>query len=62
VFLVGSVSISQNSKKQFFSSVGQDVRIIAYFPSDVDKIAPLIEKEFTVDCKHSRNTNAQEHW
>ena len=24
------------------------VRIIAYFPSDVDKITPLIEKEFKV--------------
>lgn len=29
------------------------VRIIAYFPSDVDKIAPLIEKEFNLDSKHS---------
>jgi len=29
------------------------VRIIAYFPSDVDKIVPLIEKEFKVDPKHS---------
>ena len=29
------------------------VRIIAYFPSDVDKIVPLIEKEFTIDSKHS---------
>jgi ppGpp synthetase/RelA/SpoT-type nucleotidyltranferase len=38
------------------------VRIIAYFPSDVDKIVPLIEKEFTVDCKHSRNKNAQGLW
>jgi len=29
------------------------VRIITYFPSDVDKIVPLIEKEFKVDPKHS---------
>jgi ppGpp synthetase/RelA/SpoT-type nucleotidyltranferase len=29
------------------------VRIIAYFPSDVDKIVPLIEKEFNIDSKHS---------
>jgi len=29
------------------------VRIITYFPSDVDKIVPLIEKEFKVDRKHS---------
>ena len=29
------------------------VRIITYFPSDVDKIAPLIEKEFKVDREHS---------
>jgi len=29
------------------------VRIIAYFPSDVDKIVPLIEKAFEVDSKHS---------
>jgi ppGpp synthetase/RelA/SpoT-type nucleotidyltranferase len=29
------------------------VRIIAYFPSDVDKIVPLIEKEFIIDSKHS---------
>ena len=29
------------------------VRVIAYFPSDVDKIVPLIEKEFNVDFKHS---------
>jgi putative GTP pyrophosphokinase len=29
------------------------VRIITYFPSDVDKIVPLIEKEFRVDPKHS---------
>lgn len=29
------------------------VRIIAYFPSDVDKIVPLIEKEFDVDSRHS---------
>jgi putative GTP pyrophosphokinase len=29
------------------------VRIIAYFPSDVDKIAPLIEKKFIIDSKHS---------
>ena len=28
-------------------------RIIAYFPSDVDKIVPLIEKEFSIDSKHS---------
>ena len=29
------------------------VRIIAYFPSDVDNIVPLIEKEFNIDSKHS---------
>jgi len=29
------------------------VRIIAYFPSDVDKIVPLIEKEFNIDSRHS---------
>ena len=29
------------------------VRVITYFPSDVDKIVPLIEKEFKVDPKHS---------
>jgi putative GTP pyrophosphokinase len=29
------------------------VRIITYFPSDVDKIVPLIEKEFNIDPKHS---------
>ena len=29
------------------------VRIIAYFTSDVDKIVPLIEKEFNIDSKHS---------
>ncbi len=29
------------------------VRIITYFPSDMDKIVPLIEKEFKVDPKHS---------
>jgi ppGpp synthetase/RelA/SpoT-type nucleotidyltranferase len=29
------------------------VRIIAYFPSDVDKIITLIEKEFNIDSKHS---------
>jgi ppGpp synthetase/RelA/SpoT-type nucleotidyltranferase len=29
------------------------VRIIAYFPSDVDRIVPLIEKEFNIDSKHS---------
>jgi ppGpp synthetase/RelA/SpoT-type nucleotidyltranferase len=29
------------------------VRIIAYFPSDVDKIVPLIKKEFIIDPKHS---------
>ena len=29
------------------------VRIIAYFPSDVDKIVPLIENEFNIDSKHS---------
>lgn len=29
------------------------VRIITYFSSDVDKIVPLIEKEFKVDSKHS---------
>ena len=29
------------------------VRIIAYFPSDVDKIVPLIEEEFNIDSKHS---------
>jgi ppGpp synthetase/RelA/SpoT-type nucleotidyltranferase len=29
------------------------VRIIAYFPSDVDKIVPLIEKAFKMDPKHS---------
>ena len=29
------------------------VRIIAYFPSDVDKIVPLIEKGFNIDSKHS---------
>ena len=29
------------------------VRIIAYFPSDVDKIVPLIEKEFNIESKHS---------
>ncbi len=29
------------------------VRIIAYFPSDVDKIVPLIKKKFNVDFKHS---------
>ena len=29
------------------------VRIIAYFPSDVDKIVPLIEKEFNIDSNHS---------
>ena len=29
------------------------VRIIAYFPSDVDKIVPLIEKEFNIDSTHS---------
>ena len=29
------------------------VRIIAYFPSDVDEIVPLIEKEFNIDSKHS---------
>jgi ppGpp synthetase/RelA/SpoT-type nucleotidyltranferase len=28
------------------------VRIITYFPSDVDKIVPLIEKEFKVDPVH----------
>ena len=31
------------------------VRIIAYFPSDVDKIVSLIEKEFNIDSKHSRD-------
>jgi GTP pyrophosphokinase len=31
------------------------VRIIAYFPSDVDKIVSLIEKEFTIDSKHSKD-------
>jgi putative GTP pyrophosphokinase len=29
------------------------VRIITYFPSDVDKVVPLIEKEFKVDREHS---------
>ncbi|MBW1784589.1 MAG: hypothetical protein JRL30_28075 [Deltaproteobacteria bacterium] len=29
------------------------VRIIAYFPSDVDSIVPLIEKEFNMDSMHS---------
>ena len=29
------------------------VRIIAYFPSDVDKIVPLIKKEFKIDPAHS---------
>ena len=29
------------------------VRIIAYFTSDVDKIVPLIEKEFNIDSGHS---------
>ena len=29
------------------------VRIIAYFPSDVDKIVPLIEKAFKLDPTHS---------
>jgi putative GTP pyrophosphokinase len=29
------------------------VRIIAYFASDVDKIVPLIKKEFKVDPQHS---------
>lgn len=29
------------------------VRIIAYFPSDVDKTVPLIEKEFDIDSRHS---------
>jgi putative GTP pyrophosphokinase len=29
------------------------VRIIAYFPSDVDKIVPLIEKVFKMDLTHS---------
>ena len=29
------------------------VRIITYFTSDVDKIVPLIEKEFNIDSKHS---------
>jgi putative GTP pyrophosphokinase len=29
------------------------VRIIAYFPSDVDKIVPLIEKGFNIDSRYS---------
>jgi ppGpp synthetase/RelA/SpoT-type nucleotidyltranferase len=29
------------------------VRIITYFPSDVDKILPIIEKEFIIDQKNS---------
>jgi putative GTP pyrophosphokinase len=31
------------------------VRIIAYFPSDVDKIVFLIENEFNIDFKHSKD-------
>ena len=31
------------------------VRIIAYFPSDIDKIVPLIAKKFNIDSKHSRD-------
>ena len=38
-----------------FNGIGDlaGVRIIAYFTSDVDKIVPLIEKEFNIDSKHS---------
>jgi GTP pyrophosphokinase len=31
------------------------VRIIAYFPSDVDKIVSLIENEFNIDFGHSKD-------
>jgi putative GTP pyrophosphokinase len=31
------------------------VRVIAYFPSDVDKIVDLIENAFNIDSKHSKD-------